>query len=79
MRPSGSSGVKSRDSIYRSGTSSAHTVCQMPLCGVYQMPPRFVFCLPRARGTVSVSSRTATVRVFSPSRSSFVMSRVKAV
>ena len=41
------SGTMCRPSIYRRGTASIHTVCQMPLCGVYQMPPRRVFCLPR--------------------------------
>lgn len=32
-------------------------------CGVYQMPPRRVRCLPRESQELSVTSRTATVRV----------------
>ena len=32
--------------IYRSGTLSSHTVCQIPEKGVYHIPPFFCFCLP---------------------------------
>ena len=40
------SGVIRSADIYASGTYSIHTVCHMPLWGVYHMPPRFVRCLP---------------------------------
>ena len=51
----------------------------MPLCGVYQIPPRFVFCLPRQYAFVSVPSRTATVSTDGPSVRNSVSSTVNAV
>ena len=44
---SSNSGVMRSERMCVFGTLSSHTVCQMPLCGVYQMPPRAVFCFPR--------------------------------
>ena len=41
------SGVIRSFCIYASGTLSIHTLCQRPLCGVYQIPPRCIFCFPR--------------------------------
>ena len=49
----------------------------MPESGVYQMPPFFVFCLPRVCQLSSVSSAQRTSSVFSPSSSSSVMSAEK--
>src|SRR5437867_9242387 len=65
------SGSKSTDEIssmgviftrrmYEVATGSNHTVCQMPLVGVYQMPPGLRTCLPRGCGPASVGSQTAT-------------------
>ena len=42
------------------GTDSSQTVCQMPDCAVYQIPPRSSFCLPRLWYPVSLMSRTRT-------------------
>ena len=72
------SGVIRSADIYASGTYSIHTVCHMPLWGVYHMPPRFVRCLPRVYSFVSVASFTRTVRIFSPSEIKSVMSTSKA-
>ena len=77
-QPLSASGVMRRPEMWFSGTHSAQTVCQRPLCGVYQMPPRFLRCLPRGRVDASESSRTRTTSVFS-SASASVASAVKAV
>ena len=47
-------------------TGSSHTVCQIPLTGVYQMPLGFVTCFPRDWNPLSVGSRTRTTIVFLP-------------
>ena len=41
-------------------TGSIHTVCQMPLTGVYQMPLGFSTCFPRGWYPLSVPSNTRT-------------------
>ena len=41
-----------------SGTGSIQTVCQMPVTGVYQMPPGLRTCLPRGCAPASVGSQT---------------------
>ena len=74
-----------RSGVYRmaltwlSGTHSHQTVCQMPLCGVYQMPPRFELCLPRESWLASKSSLTCTMSSLSPGRRKAVRSAEKAV
>ena len=59
-------GVMNRPRMWFSGTLSHQTVCQMPLMGLYQMPPGLRFCLPRVLYPLSVSSVTRTTRLFSP-------------
>ena len=58
----------------RAGTRSSHTVCQMPLCAVYQMPPRSSFCFPRSCTPSSLGSNTHRASSFSPARSASVTS-----
>src|SRR5262249_44462520 len=41
-------------------TFSNHTVCQMPVTAVYQMPDGSRTCLPRGCNPLSVGSHTAT-------------------
>ena len=47
-------------------TGSSHTVCQMPVVGVYMMPPGCVVCLPRGCPPPSVGSYTRTMSSCSP-------------
>ena len=47
-------------------TGSIHTVCQMPLTGVYQMPLGFSTCFPRGWYPLSVPSNTRTTSFCSP-------------
>jgi len=54
------SGVIRSPVMWASGTGSSHTVCQMPVVGVYQMPPGRLTCLPRGCSPRSVGSQTAT-------------------
>src|SRR5438874_1759425 len=56
------------------GTGSIHTVCQMPVTGVYQMPPGLLTCLPRGWAAASVGSHTRTTSSFGPSFSASVTS-----
>ena len=51
---------------WRSGTGSIHTVCQMPLTGVYQIPSGLSFCLPRGCGPSSDGSQTRTTSSLAP-------------
>ena len=48
----------SSDAMYVFGTGSSHTVCQMPVVGVYQMPCGLRICLPRGWYEPSVGSLT---------------------
>jgi hypothetical protein len=61
------------------GTGSSQTVCQMPVTGVYQMPPGFWICLPRGWLPASVGSQTATTISCGPPSfvSTLVMSKEK--
>ena len=49
-----------------SGTASSHTVCQMPVVGVYQMPCGFCICLPIGWVPLSVGSHAATTNCCGP-------------
>src|SRR6266850_3670833 len=53
-------GVILRDSMCVVGTGSSHTVCQIPLVGVYQMLRGLLTCLPRGCGPASLGSQIAT-------------------
>lgn len=62
------------------GTGSIHTVCQMPVTGVYQMPRGLSACLPRGWKPLSVGSVTLTVSRCAPlAESAGVMSNEKGV
>ena len=62
------------------GTGSSHTVCQIPVTEVYQIPLGSRTCLPRACVHVSVGSHTDTASSCScPSASSPVMSKLNGV
>ena len=52
--------------VTSAGTGSSHTVCQMPVTGVYQMPPGLLTCLPRGWLPASVGSQTRTTSSFLP-------------
>ena len=54
-RRASTSGVILSDLMPSFATGSIHTVCQMPLTGVYQMPCGLVICLPRACVSAVVS------------------------
>src|SRR5690606_18032892 len=54
------SGVCLVATIWVSGTPSNHTVCQMPVTGVYQMPWGRTTCLPFGWGPSLVGSHTPT-------------------
>ena len=58
------SGVVRSPAMYRCGTGSSQTVCQIPLTGVYQIPPGADVCLPRGCSPRSVGSQTRTFSVF---------------
>ena len=77
--PPSMSGVVRMFSMARSGTGSSHTVCQMPLTGVYQICPGLLTCLPRACLPLSVGSHTRTTTSLSPFFSACVMSNAKGV
>lgn len=63
---------------YDSGTTSHQTSRQMPLCAVYQMPPRSTRCLPRGCVPASDGSKTHTASSFlSPGRRASVTSAEK--
>jgi hypothetical protein len=62
-----------------SGTGSIHTVWQMPLTEVYQMPEGSRVCLPRGCVPESVGSVTETTSSWSPAPSSGVTSKEKGV
>src|SRR5262249_40020671 len=57
------------------GTGSSQTVCQMPVTGVYQIPPGLLTCLPRGCAAPSVGSHTRTSSSFFPGLSASVMSK----
>ena len=65
--------------MYCCGTASSHTVCQMPLTGVYQMPSGRFTCLPRGWQPASVGSHTRTFSSLSPFLSAAVMSNSNGV
>ena len=70
--------VKSRSWMKRSGTVSSHTVCQMPVTRVYQMPPGCSFCLP-CSWKPSVASSTRTSNSLPPAFNALVMSNENGV
>src|ERR1051325_6916647 len=73
------SGVNLTLERYEPLTGSNHTVCQIPLVGVYQMPPDLRNCLTRGGGPASVGSQTLTTISLSPfACSTSVMSNVNA-
>ena len=62
------------------GTGSNHTVCQIPVTEVYQIPLGSRTCLPRACVHVSVGSQTDTASSCScPSASKSVTSKLNGV
>ena len=64
--------------MYESGTGSSHTVCQIPLEGVYQIPSGRRTCLPRGWVPASLGSTTRTTTSCGPKgRSASVTSKVK--
>ena len=65
--------------IYVLGRYSSHTLCHIPLCGVYHIPPCFVACFPLLIGAVSLGSTTHTVSSLSPSLRKDCISQVKGV
>ena len=46
--------------MWTEGTGSIHTLCQIPVTGVYQIPLGTVTCLPQGWKSVSVASVTFT-------------------
>ena len=54
------SGIIRRSPIHVFSTGSSHTLCQIPLVGVYQIPPGFSTCLPLGWRPLSVGSVTFT-------------------
>ena len=61
------SGVVRSPAMYRCGTGSSQTVCQIPLTGVYQIPSGARTSACRAAASPrSVGSQTRTFNVFSP-------------
>jgi hypothetical protein len=46
--------------MYVSATGSSHTVCQMPVVGVYQIPCGLRICFPRGCQLASIGSETET-------------------
>jgi hypothetical protein len=71
------SGTSVSESIAGSGTGSIHTVCQMPVTDVYQMPLGRLTCFPRGCVPMSVGSQTATTRSCVPEgRNALVTSTV---
>ena len=72
------SGLRKISVNRRAFTGSSHTLCQMPVTGVYQQAQGspVAVCFPRGWVILS-SSTTRTVTVLLPSRSRPVMSEVK--
>ncbi len=64
--PASASGVSFTLAIAWAGSGSSHTVCQMPVVGVYQMLRGFNTCLPRGCGPASDGSHTDTTSSWSP-------------
>src|SRR5688572_15061195 len=64
--PRSMSGVILTDSMEVSETGSNQGVCQIPVTGVYQIPPGFRTCFPRGCGPASVGSQTATTNSWPP-------------
>ena len=73
------SGVVFIDWIYFSATGSNHTVCHIPLTGVYHIPPGLFTCLPRGWYPLSVGSHTFTVNVLFPFCKAGVISKLNGV
>src|SRR5437660_11705986 len=65
--PLSTSGVQRTDLTPQDGSPSVHTVCQMPVTGVYQMLLGLVSCLPTGWLPFSVGSHTQTISSCSPS------------
>ena len=73
------SGVIFTDLICVDATGSSQTVCQMPLVGVYQIPPGLPTCFPRGCGPASVGSQADTTISCGPDGfNAPVMSRLNA-
>ena len=73
------SGVATTLRIYCCGTASSHTVCQIPVTGVYQMTSGLFTCLPRGWQPASVGSQTRTRSVLTPFCSAGVTSKSNGV
>ena len=73
--PSSGRGSITSATTCSSGTVSSQTLCQMPLCAVYQMPPRASRCFPRSWVPASLGSHTHSATSFSPSASASVTSK----
>src|SRR5690606_26521535 len=73
--PASNCGVCLVWAMYVFGTLSNHTVCHIPVTGVYHIPWGFLICFPLGCGPSSVGSHTRiTISCFAPFLMNLVIS-----